>query len=158
MNVPVFLEVDAISGGGARRTGHGPLPCPTAIDALQWKPVTFHDGRGPENEVLGSITWVERRLFGRLVRIQLHTFGSRYEKQLPKYGPIGSARLFVASLWLGLGWITAAIQILVVALTKSYRLLYTCTFVAAVCIGAAVWRLLRAIQDGKRYRSTASKE
>lgn len=69
-------------------------------------------------EALKSVTRLERSIWGQALAKQVTDPSSRFRKNLPKFGPAGSARLVVGGFWLGPGII---VMVLIFPLDLIFR-------------------------------------
>jgi hypothetical protein len=109
----------------------------------------------PADEGLQSLTALERKLFGKVLRVQFATKGSKVSKNLDRYGPAGSAQLFTSVLWGGPVWILV-IAIGIVGFLDRNSHPYD-AIVPLICTGclfllAALYRMITGVQEGRRFR------
>jgi hypothetical protein len=117
-------------------------------------PVTASDAE-VEAEALASLSVVERRLFGRIVKASAQSPGSRFDKNLPRFGPRGAARLLAASLWCAPVWFLV-IAVGVVGFIRRdnhpYDAIVPLMVVGFICIAIGISRLVSAVRLGRAFR------
>jgi hypothetical protein len=121
-----------------------------------------HDSDEPisvlESTALRAVSGVERALFGWSISRNVRNDKSRFYALLPRYGPVGAARVIVANLWL-----LPAIILLVASVVLSVtsrpgdpdRAISYVLFVAfLVCAILMIGRAVSASRVGTRFRKT----
>jgi hypothetical protein len=106
------------------------------------------------HDALGSLTWVEQIICGRLVLRQLNG-GSRVQRELRKYGQAGTIRLCSARAFQILEFAFMVVAVALAALVQGTAGL---VFLILGCIAAALGliRAASAARTGTRWRSTNS--
>jgi hypothetical protein len=105
-------------------------------------------------EALGGVSRVEQALFGHLLRTQVRTIDSSFERQLGKFGPAGSAKLFVTHLWLLPAGVLFFLMVFFGAITRSYEVIFAFLAIIMVIVLITVYALATAYQEGRRYRAS----
>lgn len=107
---------------------------------------------------LGSLTKVERRLWGWSVRRGIERPGARLARMIPKYGVVAATHSVVGNLWLlpGLVAFFASLPLLEIrhggGIMRGFGwFLVSCLVVSLACAVARIWTASRA---GRTYRAS----
>ena len=123
--------------------------------ARGYRPPDRRYGRNPlGSNPLGTLTWAEQVICGRLILRQLDR-APRIQQELAKYGPEGTVRLCSAR---ALGIFEGVLVVVAVALAVSGQELAGLLFVILSLLTGALgmMRLVSAAKAGRRWRSAGS--
>lgn len=104
-----------------------------------------------------NLTNLEWRVWGSAIEKQIRSPGSRFWKNVGKYGPAGAGQITVGRYWLGPPALIAVLIFVVIGISRSgypIALVILLVAIGMVLVGMAMWRAATASISGRKYRES----